>query len=543
MDPLQIQTLGKYKLVQHLATGGMAEVYKAIYEVGDGIEKTCVVKRLLPHLSKNPEFVEMFRTEARVSAELSHGNLVQVFQFGQDGESHYLAMEYVRGQDLSAVLKRLRDRGANMPLDIALHIAVEVARALHYAHTRRDQSGRAMGIIHRDVSPDNILLSYQGDVKVTDFGIAKLADSQKTQAGFIKGKVSYIAPEQAVGLDLDRRADIFALGLVLHEMLTGEKVFTGANELEIITKVSKMPIPPPSTRNPHLDYRIDDLVMQSLQRNRDLRYKSAEDFRRAIAETMAAFRVQSDPTKVGEYLRQMFSGELASEIKADEEISKSLARLRYRGIRGFFRKLLGVFSKKKEPERREPIEPPLVGAATGKMNMMAMEAAQDAEENTPTSPPVAAATPAPRPAPTPVPPPAAPMPAAGDPLSTRAYSPSEIELALDRGPEPIREEPGDKTLAGSPVVFDDPLAEAFAQNQAAEPQATRVAPLGPDSLTPDPLTPEPGETRDRVAEAQRIRSSEYTQRLRRRRRVRVVLLGVLAVLFAAYAWFDGWIKF
>lgn len=514
MDPQQIQTLGKYKLVQHLATGGMAEVYKAVYEVGEGIEKTCVVKRLLPHLSKNPEFIEMFRTEARVTAELSHANLVQVFQFGHEGDSHYLAMEYVRGQDLSTVLKRLRDHGAVLPLPIALHIAAEVARALHYAHTRRDQNGRAMGIIHRDVSPDNILLSYQGDVKVTDFGIAKLADSQKTQAGFIKGKVSYIAPEQAVGLDLDRRTDVFALGLVLHEMLTGEKVFTGAHELEIITKVSKEPIKPPSNVNPHLDYRVDDLVMRALQRNRDLRYKSAEEFRSAITETMASFRVRSDPTQVGEYLRQMFSGELASEIKADEEISKSLARLRYRGLRGFFRKLFSWRKRRREAAAEAKKDPPTVGPATGRMNVLAMEAAEDAPgETTPTSSIPHS--------------PMGNMTLEEEGLSTRVHTPSDIDLALDRGgasslgPSP-REQPN-KTLSGEPLILGDPVEPLVPQTPEAQESRGKTS----------------GGTRDRVAEAKAIRTTEHTQRLRRRRRIRALLLGVLALAFVVYVIVDA----
>lgn len=307
-------TLGKFRLVHHIATGGMAEVFKAVYEVADGIEKTCVVKRLLPNLAKNPEFIEMFRDEARVSMGISHANFVQVFDFGNADNEYFLAMEYVRGQNLGTILKRTLRGGKLLPRDVGFYVCSEVARGLHYVHTLTDATGKPLDIVHRDIAPDNILVSYEGDVKVADFGIAKAAITvNKTQAGFVKGKASYLAPEQILGADIDARADVFALGAVLWEMLTGRRLFSGQNELEIINKVCTQPITPPSQVGPKLTPEFDAVVMKALERNPNARYPSAAAFREAMEALAAKYNSQLSASKTGEYVSMLFRDEMDDE--------------------------------------------------------------------------------------------------------------------------------------------------------------------------------------------------------------------------------------
>lgn len=323
------QEFGKYWLVQRIAAGGMAEVFKARYAVGQDIEKTCVIKRILPHLALNRSFVSMFEDEARICVSLNHHNIVQVFDYGKVGNDHFLAMEYVKGQNLQRILNRLNDRGERMPIPMVLHIASEVAKGLHYAHTRKDDAGESLGIIHRDVSPANVLVSYEGEVKLVDFGIAKAAtQSEQTQAGTIKGKASYMAPEYLLGaLQLDGRVDVFALGAVVWEMLAGRKLFHGESEMEIIGQVSQAEIPLPSTLGPHVAPALDSVVMGALARDREQRYSNANDFYRALVSVGRQLGAVVTEPDVGEYLQALFEQEMEAEIAADREISKTLAGL------------------------------------------------------------------------------------------------------------------------------------------------------------------------------------------------------------------------
>lgn len=319
---------GKYYLVDRIAVGGMAEIYKARYHVGGGLEKTCVVKRILPHYASNPAFVTMFHDEASVCVRLTHANIAQVFDFGRVGNEHFLAMEYVQGQNLQRILHRVRKRNEKLPPSFALYIAAEVAKGLHYAHTRKDQHGKPLGIIHRDVSPANILLSYEGEVKLVDFGIAKAASqSERTQAGIIKGKVSYMAPEYLLGLELDARVDVFALGAVLWEMLVGEKLFTGENEVEVIHKVQHHDPDPPSLFNPDIQPPVDRVTSTALARDRSQRYASASEMHRDVAKVSASLGWAVTQPDVGEYLQALFSHEMEEEMHADREISKTFVGL------------------------------------------------------------------------------------------------------------------------------------------------------------------------------------------------------------------------
>ena len=230
---------GKYQLLELLARGGMAEVFKAKSHGVEGFEKVLVIKRILPELSSNPDFVEMFINEAKIAVTLSHANVVQVFDLGRADETYFIAMEYVAGSDLATVLRRARKYDKRLPVELAVYLISEVAKGLDYAHRRRDAELQPLHIVHRDVSPQNVLLSFEGEVKLTDFGIAKARGSveEGTAAGVLKGKYAYMAPEQARGREIDARTDLFSLGTVLYECLAGRSPFLAASTYDTLQRV------------------------------------------------------------------------------------------------------------------------------------------------------------------------------------------------------------------------------------------------------------------------------------------------------------------
>jgi serine/threonine protein kinase len=222
---------GKYLLLERINVGGMAEVFIAKAFGVEGFERILAIKKILPTMAEDEEFITMFIDEARISVQLNHANVVHIHELGKHDETFYIAMEYVAGRDLRTILERYRRHKEIMPTAQAVFIASKICEGLDYAHRRKDARGQDLDIIHRDVSPQNILISYEGEVKIIDFGIAKAANrSQKTQAGILKGKFGYMSPEQVRGLPIDRRADVFAVGVILYEMLTGEKLFVGESD-------------------------------------------------------------------------------------------------------------------------------------------------------------------------------------------------------------------------------------------------------------------------------------------------------------------------
>ena len=277
---------GPYQLIDRIAVGGMAEVFKAKRSGVAGFEKTLAVKRILPHLSDNEEFVNMFVDEAKMVAGLTHPNIVQIFDLGQIEKSYFIAMEYVHGRDLRTILKRAKEKELRLPLDLSLRIASALCAALEFAHRKKDERGRAMEIVHRDVSPQNILISFEGDVKLTDFGIAKAATkASNTDRGALRGKLLYMSPEQAWGKALDRRSDLFSLGLVLYEMVTDQKPFLlggDGSEMTILEKVRRCEIAPARSQNPKMPESVDRLVMKALAKDPDERYQDAAEMARAV---------------------------------------------------------------------------------------------------------------------------------------------------------------------------------------------------------------------------------------------------------------------
>lgn len=322
---IQPQPFGKYFLLEKIATGGMAEIYKAMYRAGGEFEKTLVIKRILPHLANDEEFITMFRDEAKLTVRLNHANVVQVFDFGRYGDDHFLAMEYVQGQNLRQVMRRCQELGATVPLPFALYCCLEVCKGLQYAHTRKDENDQPMGIIHRDITPSNILVSYEGEVKLADFGIAK-AESRAgaTQAGMIKGKASYLSPEQVRGKDvIDHRADVFSLGAVLWELLVGKKLFSGDDDFQIMNRISEAPILPPSTVNATVPPRIDLVCLMALERDRTKRYPNAASMQKDLARLLQEFGGNVTTVDIASFLHRLFK----KEMEAEKEASKSMRRL------------------------------------------------------------------------------------------------------------------------------------------------------------------------------------------------------------------------
>jgi eukaryotic-like serine/threonine-protein kinase len=286
---------GKYYLLDRIGAGGMAEVFRAIAIGPEGFQRTMVIKRMLPNLSQDPAFVRMFVDEAKLCGLLSHPNLVQIFEFGMIEESFFIAMEHVQGETLLAVQKKLAEAGRVAPVAASLEIVRQVCVGLHYAHSLQSATGQPLGIIHRDITPSNLMLSAHGGVKILDFGIARVAEELRethTQAGTMKGKVSYMSPEQIRMDKVDSRADIFAVGIVLHELLTGRRLFRATNEFNSARMVLESVVPRPSTVNPEVPVEVDEVVMRALERHPDARYltagEMADDIEKRLSEMRAS---------------------------------------------------------------------------------------------------------------------------------------------------------------------------------------------------------------------------------------------------------------
>jgi serine/threonine protein kinase len=269
-----MQQLGKYQLIRKLATGGMAEVYLAKAAGPMGFEKTLVVKRILPHLAEDPAFVEMFLSEAKLAAQLNHPNIVQIFDFGEADGEYFLAMEYIDGPNLRVLLKRAQTAGLELAPALCARLIASACEGLAFAHDFADpETGEPLGLIHRDISPDNILVSRQGAVKVVDFGIAKSAgQSHKTQSGVIKGKLAYMPPEQVRAKVLDRRADVYALGVVLYELLTGYKPFDSTTDASTMQAILFEPLVPAVQHRADLPEPVQRILERALAKDREQRH-------------------------------------------------------------------------------------------------------------------------------------------------------------------------------------------------------------------------------------------------------------------------------
>jgi serine/threonine-protein kinase len=316
---------GKYRLIDRIAVGGMAEIFLANQVDGEGLETPVVIKRIRPHLSKHASFVKMFLNEARLAAQLNHPNIVQIHDLGKIGESYFIAMEYIFGRDMRRIIPKAEEVGIPFPLVYALRIASDVCAGLHYAHQKVDLYGNPLNIVHRDVTPENIFVAFDGTVKVLDFGIAKAANQvEQTRAGELKGKISYMSPEQCLGKPVDRRSDIFSVGVALYEWLTGFKLFTGESEVVVMRSITEGKIYAPSYFKADIPEPVEAILMKALDKDRERRYQTAAEMRAAIDSFLATYEFTPTPLHLSNFLRQIFHDELHAE--QDRLVAKTASR-------------------------------------------------------------------------------------------------------------------------------------------------------------------------------------------------------------------------
>ncbi len=319
---------GKYTLLRTLASGGMAQVYLAIQRAVAGFEKLVVVKRILPELARNASFVEMLLAEARTAATLNHPNVVQTFDVGEVEGTYFIAMEHIHGEDIRSIVRGMREKAvAEFPREHALTIVNGVCAGLGYAHEKRGLGGDALDIVHRDISPQNILITFSGDVKIVDFGIAKSTSAVEVESkssGQIKGKVPYMSPEQARGATIDHRSDIFAVGILLFELTTGRRLFKAKNDLDTLKLICDREYPRPSQVRPGYPPALEAIVMRALEKDRDKRYQRCRDMQADLEAFIREERIAASTVELGNWMNFLFE-EKINQQKAVLQDAKQLA--------------------------------------------------------------------------------------------------------------------------------------------------------------------------------------------------------------------------
>ncbi|MBN2342494.1 MAG: protein kinase [Deltaproteobacteria bacterium] len=314
-------------MLDRISVGGMAEVFKAKAFGVEGFERLLAVKRILPSIAEDEEFITMFIDEAKIAVQLTHANIAQIFDLGKVGDSYFIAMEYIEGKDLRAIFDRMRKKGQTVPFPMAVYMIMKMCEGLDYAHNKKDSAGRDLNLVHRDVSPQNVLISYDGQVKVIDFGIAKAAGKAgKTQAGILKGKFGYMSPEQVRGMSLDRRSDIFAVGICLWELLTGERLFIGESDFSTLEKVRNVDIVPPSSFNKRIPQELEKIVLKALSKEVEDRYQSAMDLHddlQSYMYTSGSFFSRKD---LAAFQQEVFREDIEKNAAASEEFDDNLLK-------------------------------------------------------------------------------------------------------------------------------------------------------------------------------------------------------------------------
>ena len=311
---------GDYELLERIATGGMAEVYLARAFGVEGFEKRLVIKRILPSLASSDRFVGLFIQEAKICSLLTHPNVVHVFDLGRVEESHYIAMEHIHGRDLTRTVRKLRAQDQKLPLRFAVYIVACMARGLAYAHSRTGADGKGLGIVHRDISPHNIMLSFEGEVKVLDFGIARV---EGTVAGGLEaqpggGKFAYMSPEQASGGDVDHRTDIFACGIVLYELLVNHRLFQHPDPEEKLRRVVEAEVPDPRDEAPEVSERLWSILKKALAREPADRYQKATELEEDLRALLFNEGMRADEALLGHYIRSLFADEASEDVAASQ---------------------------------------------------------------------------------------------------------------------------------------------------------------------------------------------------------------------------------
>lgn len=312
------QRFGRYLLVSKLATGGMAEIFLAKLRGAEGFEKEIVIKKILPQWSQDTDFVGMLIDEAKIAVQLNHPNIVQIHELAREDEAFYIAMEYVHGVDLRRLMQKTTLGDRKIPLEVSLTIVREMLEGLAYAHAKRDPKGRPMEIIHRDISPQNVLVSFDGTVKITDFGIARAASrSHETIGGVLKGKFAYMSPEQANQETLDLRSDLFSAGVVLYEMVTGERLFYRGSDIDTLDRVRRGQVTFSPKADKILPPRLKEILTKALAKRREDRYPDAATFREEILRLARRSKKDLRRDKVGAFVSGLFAEEITQQMEED----------------------------------------------------------------------------------------------------------------------------------------------------------------------------------------------------------------------------------
>jgi len=313
--------IGQYYLIEKIAQGGMAEIFKGLSYDLHGIKKTVVIKKILPHIAASKEFIDSLIDEAKIAVTLSHGNIAQTYDLGKVGDDYFMVMEFVDGKSLSLIHKRLLANGKLVPIPILCHFMSDVLSGLDYMHRRTDEHGHPSHIVHRDISPQNLIVTYSGTVKIIDFGIAKSAFKiSTTDSGILKGKFSYMSPEQARGDPLDHRSDIFSLGIIFHEMLTGKRLFKTDDNRETLRNVRRTKIEPPSAFRGDIPDELNRIVMKALAKDRRHRYAFASDMRDDLLKFLSATQPDFKSSDAGTFVADLFRDEIAKSVSEEEEL-------------------------------------------------------------------------------------------------------------------------------------------------------------------------------------------------------------------------------
>ncbi len=305
---------GKYLLLDRIAVGGMAEVFAAKTFGVEGFERILAIKRILPTMVEDDEFITMFIDEARIASQLGHSNLVQIYELGKSEDTYFIAMEYVAGRDVRLIIDKFRKRNQPVPVPLAVFIVAKMCEGLDHAHRKKDAQGQPLGIIHRDVSPQNVLVSYEGEVKIIDFGIAKAAGRlQKTQAGILKGKFSYMSPEQVRGLEIDHRSDLYSCGVMLYEMITGTRAFAGDSDFSTLELVRSGEVRAPRELNAEIPPALERIVLKALAKNRDERYQWCSEFHDDLVRFLYSGAEVYSTKSLSAFMKETFHAEVEKE--------------------------------------------------------------------------------------------------------------------------------------------------------------------------------------------------------------------------------------
>ena len=298
--------IGPYMLQKKIAQGGMAELFLADYVREDGFRRIVAIKKILPHLIENSEFIKMFIREARLAALLQHPNIVQINDLGKFQNVYYIAMEYVHGKNLAEIIEAVKK---GLPVDQSIFIVSQISAGLQYSHSKTDdKTGKPLGIVHRDISPQNILISFQGEVKISDFGISKArSEPSLTLAGVIKGKLSYMSPEQALGQDVDHRADLYALGIVFYEILSGKKLYQFGSDIAAIRFIPEKEIDPIIKLRPDIPDELNSIVMKCLEKDKKLRYQSAQELYDDLIHLKMKLAITYDRSNLADFMKKRFN--------------------------------------------------------------------------------------------------------------------------------------------------------------------------------------------------------------------------------------------